>query len=68
MTILNYATITRFILLLILSTGYAGNVLAETADGDMNVDPAAGKPVEIPAGAVEIKIDTGKRIKGPKHD
>jgi len=46
----------------------SGNVLAETADGDMNVDPAAGKPVEIPAGAVEIKIDTGKRIKGPKHD
>jgi peroxiredoxin len=33
MTILNYATITRFILLLILSTGYAGNVLAETAQG-----------------------------------
>lgn len=44
-----------------------GNVLAETVDGDMNTDPQAGKPVEVPAGAAEIEIDTGKRILGPVH-
>jgi len=44
-----------------------GQVLAETEEGDMNRDPAAGQPVEIPAGAAQIRIDTGQRIKGPLH-
>ncbi len=45
----------------------SGNVLVETEDGDMNADPAAGQPVAIPDGAAEVRIDTGKRIKGPLH-
>jgi cytochrome b6-f complex iron-sulfur subunit len=44
-----------------------GGVLAETEDGDANVDPAAGGPVEVPSGAAELKIDTGDRVKGPVH-
>ncbi len=44
-----------------------GSSLAETASGDMNTDPAAGKPVPLESGAADIAIDTGKRVKGPLH-
>jgi cytochrome b6-f complex iron-sulfur subunit len=43
------------------------DVIAETQEGDMNTDPAAGQPVEIPPDAQQIRIDTGSRIKGPLH-
>ncbi len=44
-----------------------GNVLAETSNGDMNVDAQAGQPLQLPAATVALKIDTGVRIKGPLH-
>lgn len=45
----------------------SGNVLAATAEGDMNTDPDAGQPVPVPDNAAELRIDTGSRIKGPLH-
>jgi cytochrome b6-f complex iron-sulfur subunit len=44
-----------------------GTVLAETVQGDPNVNPQAGGPVPIPPDAVDLRIDTGKRIKGANH-
>jgi cytochrome b6-f complex iron-sulfur subunit len=44
-----------------------GAVLAETLTGDANADPAVGGPLALPAGTVEVKIDTGKRVEGPRH-
>jgi cytochrome b6-f complex iron-sulfur subunit len=44
-----------------------GGLLAETEEGDANVDPTAGGPVEVPSGAAELKIDTGDRVKGALH-
>lgn len=41
-----------------------GNVVAETVSGDANDDPEAGGPVDVPSDAVELKIDTGQRVKG----
>jgi cytochrome b6-f complex iron-sulfur subunit len=41
-----------------------GKVLAETAPGDANRDPAAGAPLDLPAGTAALQIDTGKRVKG----
>ncbi len=44
-----------------------GNVITETPEGNMNADPSAGAPVEVPDGAAEIRVDTGTRILGPLH-
>ena len=44
-----------------------GELLAETAPGDMNSDDAAGQAVPIPDNAATIRIDTGSRIEGPEH-
>jgi cytochrome b6-f complex iron-sulfur subunit len=57
-------TLDRFV---VQAVDSEGAVLTETAEGDMNTDPQAGQPVEVPASAVEIEIDTGNRIKGPVH-
>src|SRR3970040_1438213 len=37
----------------------SGNVLVETKAGDMNRDDTAGAPLELPADAASIRIDTG---------
>ena len=42
----------------------AGKVLAETKRGDANRDDTVGAPIDLPAGAAFIKIDTGKRVVG----
>lgn len=44
-----------------------GELLAETQPGNANVNPAAGGPVAIPAGAALLVIDTAKRVKGATH-
>ena len=41
-----------------------GNVLAETKSGNANADPTVGQPISVPAGAVALEVETGKRIKG----
>ncbi len=46
----------RFI---VYATDTNGNVVAET-----NED---GAPMEVPEGAVEIRVDTGRRVLGPPH-
>jgi cytochrome b6-f complex iron-sulfur subunit len=45
----------------------AGSVLAETLQGDANTDPAVGQPLAIPPGAAEVRILTGRRIKGARR-
>jgi cytochrome b6-f complex iron-sulfur subunit len=45
-----------------------GNELEATAEGDMNTDSKAGKPLPIPANATEITVATGEKITGPVHD
>jgi cytochrome b6-f complex iron-sulfur subunit len=45
----------------------SGNVLSETKTGDMNTDKSAGLPVDVPSSATQLKIDTGKIIRGPLH-
>ncbi len=44
-----------------------GNVLAATKTGDVNRDPQAGAPVEVPSGAAEIRVNTGERVQGAQH-
>lgn len=41
-----------------------GSVLAATTEGDANSEPAAGAPLTVPPGTVQIVVDTGKRVKG----
>ncbi len=41
-----------------------GKVLAETAQGDANHNPAAGAPLVLPAGAAALQVDTSRRIIG----
>ena len=41
-----------------------GNELAKTKAGDPTKDDSAGAPFVLPAGAVQIEVDTGKRIQG----
>lgn len=41
-----------------------GNTLSETKQGNPANDPEAGAPIEVPASAAKIIIDTGKRIQG----
>lgn len=45
----------------------SGSVLAETKSGDANSDPTAGGPVEVPSGAAQLLIHTGKKVKGRNH-
>jgi len=45
----------------------SGKVLASTATGDPNSDPAAGGPLAIPDGAVGLQIETGNKVKGVNH-
>ena len=42
----------------------AGNVLAETAQGDANQNAGAGAPLMLPPGTAALRVDTGKRVKG----
>lgn len=44
-----------------------GRVVAETKSGDMNSDPTVGLPIQLPAGAVAVVIDTGRRILGERN-
>jgi cytochrome b6-f complex iron-sulfur subunit len=41
-----------------------GNELAKTKAGDPAKDGSAGAPFVLPAGTVQIEVDTGKRIQG----
>jgi cytochrome b6-f complex iron-sulfur subunit len=41
-----------------------GNELAKTKAGDPTRDASAGAPLVLPAGTVQIEVDTGKRIQG----
>jgi cytochrome b6-f complex iron-sulfur subunit len=41
-----------------------GKVLAETAQGDANHDPAAGAPLVLPPGTAALQVDTSRRIIG----
>lgn len=45
----------------------SGAVLAETKAGNPDQDPDAGLPIQIPAGAVAIIVDTGKRLQGERN-
>lgn len=45
----------------------SGNVLAQTKSGNRDQDPTAGLPIQIPAGAVSIIANTGKRINGERN-
>ena len=44
-----------------------GNVLAETKSGEPDQDPTVGLPIEIPASAVSLMVDTGRRIPGERN-
>ncbi len=44
-----------------------GNVIAETPTGDPNADPNAGSPIQLPAEAAELRINTGARVTGAQH-
>lgn len=42
----------------------SGNVLAKTASGNADNDPKAGAAFQLPAGTVQIRINTGKKVQG----
>jgi cytochrome b6-f complex iron-sulfur subunit len=44
-----------------------GKVLAETKSGNADQDSTAGLPIQIPAGAAALIVDTGRRILGERN-
>ena len=50
--------------LVVQAVDASGQVLAETKRGDTDSDEQAGAPIELPAGTVALRVNTGLRVQG----